>query len=71
MRLIVVCANISTDIFALIEITIMHIFLHSFIAHMSGGSHNDSCPASLIGVIENICISNILGMDTSATFDHR
>ena len=71
LRLIMVGAYIPTDIFALIKIIIMYAFLHWLVSsHMDGRTHDHSSSARLIRIIENISISDILGMNASSSFDH-
>lgn len=55
----------SIVIFTLVEITVMNILLHySFI-----GSHYTSTTC-LVGTVKGVSISNVLGMNVTATLDH-
>ena len=65
-----VSAHIATNILALIKITIMHILLHSFIAHVRRGPHDNTGPTGLISVIKDVCISNVLSVDAATALDH-
>ena len=64
-----VCAIVATNILALIEIVIMHVFLHALTSHMDLANH-DASSTSLIVIARNIGISHILCVNASTTVDH-
>lgn len=68
--LIVVSTNVSTDVFALVEIWIVKVFLHSIVSHFNRWAHDDTSPTRLIWIVEYVSISNILCMNTSPTLNH-
>lgn len=71
LRLIMMGADVTTYVLALVKIAVMHIFLHAFGTHMDWWAHDDSCPTGLIGVVQDVGIGDILRMNASATLDHR
>ena len=71
LRLIMMIAGVTAYILTLVKIAIMHVFLHALSSHMDCRAHDDSCSTSLIGVVQNIGIGDILRVNASATRDHR
>ena len=67
-------ANISTYVFTLIEITIVHVLFHTFTSHHLLTHHSDAWIVVLvvicIHIIQSICICYVLSMNASSTFDH-
>ena len=63
-RLRIIMACVTTDIFHLIEIAIIHVFLHGL------ASHYDTCSTGVIVIVRNIGICHILYVDASATHNH-
>jgi hypothetical protein len=54
----------AANILALIEIAIVHIFLHDL------SSHYASCSTNLIGIVLNIGVCHILSVNASTAIDH-
>jgi hypothetical protein len=69
--LIMICADITTDVLTLVKIIVVHIFLHDpFFADISAWSHYIASPASLIFVVQNVGVCHVLSMYASASFNH-
>jgi hypothetical protein len=70
LALIMVGAHVTADVLALIEIAVVNVLFHTRLAHVRSRAHHDANSAGLIGIVEDICVSNVLSMNGSASFDH-
>ena len=60
--MIVVGAYIAADVFGLVKVTVVDVFLHAGLAHVRAWAHDDAGTGCLVGVIEDVSVCYILGM---------
>ena len=71
LALVMMSADVATDVLALVEVRIVNSpFLHSWLAHVGAWSHHDSCTTGLIGIVQDVCVRNVLGMNRASSFNH-
>ena len=63
-------AHVATDVLTLVEVCVVHVFFHAWLAHVRAWAHDDAGAAGLVGVVQDVSISNILSMNRPSTFDH-
>lgn len=69
--MVVVGAQISAiDVFTLVKITIIHIFLHCFYIFHCALPYDNASPTGLVRIVHYISIGDVLGMNTCTAFNH-
>ena len=71
LTLVVMGAHVTADIFTLVEVRIVNVLFHSWLAHVRARAHHYSCSTSLIGVVQDISVCNVLCVNGTTAFDHR
>jgi len=71
LALVVMGAHVSTDIFTLVKVRIVNILFHSWLTHDRTRAHHNSCSTSLICIVQNVCVCNVLSVNGATAFDHR
>ena len=71
LALVVMGAHVSADVFGLVKVAVVNIFLHAGLAHVRAWAHDDAGARCLVGAVENISVCYVLGMYGTTTFDHR
>lgn len=61
-------ANVTTYVFALIEITVVHVFLHALATHHGWTHHADAW--IVVHIIQGVGISYVLSVDAATAFNH-
>jgi hypothetical protein len=65
-----VSAHVATDVFTLVKIGIVDVFLHAWLTHVSTGAHDYACARGLVSIVQDISICNVRVVNRSSSFDH-
>jgi hypothetical protein len=70
LALVVVVAHVAADVFGLVEVGVLDVFLHAGLAHVRAWAHDDAGAGYLVGAVEDVSVCYVLGVNGTATFDH-